>query len=108
MRSISTFMTVSLVLLTVANSTGFALPPYIVRNAFEVYSRSNSLDVPPKILSLRQNAEDWPTNVIFDAGPEAAGFLLPRDGQIHGLENFKCLAIPSNSIGDCNHLSVSR
>jgi hypothetical protein len=113
MRSISAFTTVPLILLTVPNSMGFALPSHVVGSAFEVHPGSNSLDGSPgdttiKILSLRQNAEDWPTNVIFDAGPEAAGFLLPRDGQIHGLENFKCLAIPSNSFGDCNDLSVSR
>jgi len=33
---------------------------------------------------------------------------VPRDGQIHSLEDFQCLAIPSNSIGDCSDLSVSQ
>jgi len=80
MRLISAFTTAPLIPLTVPNSIALALPSHVVGNAFGIQPRSNSLngsfgDTTTKILSLRQNAQDWPTNVILDAGPEAAGVL---------------------------------
>ena len=93
-------------------SFGMALPPIPSEERTHVRSESHYTPLgnitATTTLVLRQTAEDWPTNIIFTAGPEAAGFMLPRDGQIHSLEYFQCLAIPSYSIGDCSDLSVSQ
>ena len=105
---------VVLVLVVVAMSFGMVLPPFSPCQDIHAYPRSDNHYTPSgnitttTTLVLRQTADDWPTNILFTAGPEAAGFMLPRDGQIHSLEDFQCLAIPSNSIGDCSDLSVSQ
>lgn len=119
MSSTSTFvpfhrsLQVLVILMAVATSFGMVLPPIAASQGPHVFPCSNRVyissgNTTTTSLSLRQTDEDWPTNIIFTAGPEIAGFLFPRDGQIHSLEDFQCLASPSYSIGDCNDLSVSQ
>jgi hypothetical protein len=49
---------------------------------------------------------DWPTNVILTAGDQFLGMLIPKDGNLHQLSEFRCLELPAYAVGPCNTPSV--
>ncbi|KIW24816.1 uncharacterized protein PV07_10506 [Cladophialophora immunda] len=48
--------------------------------------------------NTRRDSQEWPTNIIFYAGPELIAGFVPNDGQTYDLGNILCLAATANAL----------